>query len=107
MFTIMALRGSSVVDGLDAKVIESTGDRQGTTTARTRRLPCSRSSYAFGASSSEKTWGPTVSAAGRARSLDDGDIEADMDPRPVFLDDELTGRTPVCTSTPSTPSQSR
>jgi hypothetical protein len=40
-------------------------------------------------------------------SLHDADIEVDMHARPVFLNDQPTGRTPVSTSTPTAPSHSR
>jgi hypothetical protein len=41
------------------------------------------------------------------RSLHDADIEVDMHARPVFLNDQLTGRMPVNPSTPAAPSHSR
>jgi hypothetical protein len=40
------------------------------------------------------------------KSLQDADIEVDMDARPVFLDDQPTGRTAVGVSTPTAPSHS-
>ena len=41
------------------------------------------------------------------RSLHDADIEVDMHARPVFLNDQPTGRTAVNPSTPTAPSHSR
>jgi hypothetical protein len=41
------------------------------------------------------------------RSLHDADIEVDMHARPVFLNDQPTGRMPVNQSTPVAPSHSR
>ena len=41
------------------------------------------------------------------KSLHDAYIEVDMHARPVFLDDQPTGRTPVSVSTPTAPSLSR
>ena len=41
------------------------------------------------------------------RSLHDADIEVDMHARPIFLNDQPTGRAPVNPSTPTAPSHSR
>ena len=48
-----------------------------------------------------------VPADALGRSLHDADIEVDMHARPIFLNDQQTGRTPVSIPSPTAPSHSR